>query len=91
MAKFGTTSRRKLNQCDARLQLLFERVVEDWDCSILTGHRTAAQQNKMEREGKSKLKWPKGNHNALPSRAVDACPYPIPDWSDRKHFDAFAG
>jgi peptidoglycan L-alanyl-D-glutamate endopeptidase CwlK len=28
--------------------------------------------------GNSKLMWPKGRHNSLPSKAVDFQPYPMP-------------
>ena len=34
--------------------------------------------------------FPKGRHNALPSKAVDVAPYPI-DWEDREGFILFAG
>ena len=42
---------------------------------IVCGHRNKEDQNKAFAEGKSKLKWPKGKHNKLPSQAVDAAPY----------------
>lgn len=90
MAEFGRTSRRRLKTCHPLLKHLFQQVVERYDCSILTGHRTKASQNKAVREGKSKLAWPKGNHNKKPSLAVDVAPYPI-DWQNTKRFYHFAG
>ena len=41
-------------------------------------------------KGNSKVKWPKGKHNKVPSVAVDAIPYPI-DWGDRERMSYFAG
>ena len=69
---------------------MFLRVVKKFDCTIIEGHRNKDRQNKLFKEGKSKLKYPKGKHNAIPSKAVDVAPYPI-DWNDRERFTYFAG
>ena len=90
MPRFSETSLRRLNTCDPRLQVLFEDVVRYYDCSILEGHRGKADQDKAVAEGKSKTPWPRSKHNALPSMAVDAAPYPI-EWTDLKRFYHFAG
>ena len=90
MPKFSRKSLSKLETCDKRLQDLFLRVVKKFDCTILEGHRGKDRQNKLFNEGKSKLKYPKGKHNSLPSKAVDVAPYPI-DWNDRERFTYFAG
>ena len=90
MPKFSRKSLSKLETCDKRLQDLFLRVVKKFDCTILEGHRSKDRQNKLFDEGKSKLKYPKGKHNSLPSKAVDVAPYPI-DWNDRERFTYFAG
>ena len=90
MPKFSKKSLSKLETCDKRLQDLFLRVVKKFDCTILEGHRSKDRQNKLFNEGKSKLKYPKGKHNSLPSKAVDVAPYPI-DWNDRERFTYFAG
>tara|TARA_B100001113_G_C20753156_1_gene467474 strand:+ start:154 stop:546 length:393 start_codon:yes stop_codon:yes gene_type:complete len=90
MARFGKKSQEKLNTCDPRLIELFERVVEDFDCTVLQGHRGEEEQNKLFKEGFSKLQYPKGKHNQYPSLAVDVAPYPI-DWKDRERFTYFAG
>ena len=90
MPKFSRKSLSKLETCDKRLQDLFLTVVKKFDCTILEGHRSKDRQNKLFDEGKSKLKYPKGKHNSLPSKAVDVAPYPI-DWNDRQRFTYFAG
>ena len=90
MPEFGKTSNRKLNTADPLLQHLFRQVVQEYDCSILTGHRNKADQDRAFKNGKSKLKFPKGKHNKKPSRALDVAPYPI-DWNDAKRFYHFAG
>lgn len=90
MPAFGKRSTRQLATADPQLQLLFERVVEEYDCSIITGHRGEEEQNRAVEEGKSKLRYPRGKHNALPSRAVDVGPFPL-DWSNTKRFYHFAG
>ena len=90
MPSFGKKSQERLNTCDPRLVELFEIVVEDFDCSVLEGYREKEAQNRAFDEGKSKLRFPEGNHNKYPSLAVDVAPYPI-DWEDRDRFHYFAG
>ena len=90
MAKFGKTSRERLGTCEKDLQLLFKEVVRNFDCSIVCGHRGEKDQNEAYKRGNSKVKYPRGRHNAKPSRAVDVAPYPI-DWTDRDRFHYFAG
>jgi len=90
MPRFSKKSLSKLETCDKRIQDLFLRVVKKFDCTIIEGHRSKDRQNKLFDEGKSKLKYPKGKHNAIPSKAVDVAPYPI-DWNDRERFTYFAG
>lgn len=90
MSEFGAESLRKLRTCDPRLQALFARVNAVWPCTIIEGHRGEEAQNKAFREGKSKLKWPHGNHNAYPSRAVDVLPDPV-DFTARERILAFGG
>ena len=90
MPKFGKSSKARLATCDNRLQQVFNEVIKTVDCSILEGHRSAERQDKLFEEGKTKVKYPNGRHNADPSRAVDVAPYPI-DWDDRERFHLFAG
>ena len=90
MPRFGKSSKQRLATCDNRLQKVFNEVIKTVDCSILEGHRSAERQDKLFEEGKTKVKYPNGRHNADPSRAVDVAPYPI-DWNDRERFHLFAG
>ena len=90
MPKFGKNSRNRLATCDERLQKVFNEVIKRIDCSVLEGHRSAERQDKLFKEGKTKVKYPKGRHNSNPSRAVDCTPYPI-DWKDRERQTLFAG
>jgi len=79
MPKFSQQSKSNLRTCDIRLQELFCEVIKVYDCTILKGHRDKTEQNRAYYTGRSKLKWPKGRHNRLPSLAADVAPYPI-DW-----------
>ena len=90
MPRFGRKSNKNLNTCDGDLIFLFTEVVKYFDCSVLEGHRGRKLQNKFFKEGKSKLKFPDGNHNKKPSKAVDVVPYPI-DFNDRERMTYFAG
>lgn len=90
MAEYSRTSRERLLSCHPYLQKVFEQVVLKYDCTILCGHREEEAQAKAYLEGKTKLQWPQGKHNRLPSLALDAAPYPI-DWKDLKRFYHFAG
>ena len=90
MPRFGSKSKEKLSSCDEKLQKVFNEVIKYVDCSVLEGHRGCARQNKLYEEGKTKVLYPKGRHNAEPSRAVDVVPYPV-DWNDRERFHLFAG
>lgn len=90
MPTFGKTSLTNLEQAHPDLQRLFKEVVKNYDCSVICGHRTKADQDKAYKEGKSKLKFPLSKHNSLPSKAVDVVPFPI-DWRDTNRFYHFAG
>ena len=90
MARFGKRSKERLATCDERLQKVFNEVIKTVDCSVLEGHRGEERQNRLLEEGKTKVAYPKGRHNAFPSRAADVVPYPI-DWKDRERFHLFSG
>ncbi len=90
MPRFGTRSRNNLKSCDQRLQNIFNEVIKHVDCSVIEGHRDQKRQDKLYDEGKTKLKFPHGRHNADPSLAADVVPYPI-DWEDRERMTLFAG
>ena len=90
MPRFGRKSRSNLTTCEKDLQLVFNEVIKYVDCSVLEGHRNAERQDELYKKGNTKVKYPKGRHNARPSRAADVVPYPI-DWDDRERFHLFAG
>ncbi len=90
MPQFSDKSVSNLATCDTRLLRLFQRVVRDFDCTILEGHRNKDRQNQLVEEGKSQVRWPGGKHNTLPSLAIDVTPYPIA-WDDRERQTLFAG
>jgi hypothetical protein len=90
MPYFGRRSKKHLATCDKRLQDVFNEVIKHVDCSVIEGHRDEERQNKLYEEGKTKVYWPNGRHNAKPSKAADVVPYPI-DWDDRERFHLFAG
>jgi len=90
MPSFSKQSKERLATCHPDLQRLFNEVIKHYDCVVLEGHRGEAAQNAAFKAGNSKLKWPHGNHNKLPSLAVDVSPYPV-DWKNSKRFYYFSG
>jgi hypothetical protein len=89
MYRYSKRSKDKLATCDQRLQEVFNEVINYVDNTILTGHRTKEEQDKLYPKY-SKVKWPNSKHNSLPSKAIDVAPYPI-DWKDTERFALFAG
>ncbi|MEM1113259.1 MAG: M15 family peptidase [Pseudomonadota bacterium] len=95
MPSFGPTSQQRLATCHPDLQALFNAVIVEMDCTILCGHRNQADQNRAFAENNSRVQWPNGKHNSMPSMAVDAGPYFAEignvDWDDIKAFCIFGG
>lgn len=84
MNSFSSKSLLALETCDPRLQKLFHRVLIGFDCTVLEGKRSEAQQVENVKKGVSKTMdskhvFPLGQ----PSRAADVAPYPL-KWPDRK-------
>ena len=90
MPKFGKSSKKRLESCHWDLQVLFNAIIDEIDCSVICGHRNKEDQDKAVAEGHSKAPYPTGKHNAFPSMAIDVAPYPI-DWDDTMRFYYFAG
>lgn len=91
MSAYSRKSRDKLATCDVRLQKVFAEVDRlGVTHTILEGQRGEARQNELLRTGKSKVAYPHSEHNATPSRAVDAKPDGV-SWADREGFTYFAG
>ncbi|MUK70173.1 peptidase [Aliivibrio fischeri] len=89
MNKFSQQSATRLASCHPQLQKVFTKVLEICDCSILCGHRTEAEQNALP-SSNTQVRFPNSKHNSVPSKAVDATPYPY-DEDDRERFSYFAG
>jgi len=77
--QFNQSSLSNLSTCHRTLQNLFNEVILKADCSIICGHRGEIEQNKAYESGRSKIKFPHGKHNSVPSLASDVYPYPY-DW-----------
>lgn len=93
--KFSKESIEKLETCRPDLQLLFIEVIKHWDCKIICGHRNKEEQDWAFLNGTSQKQFPYSAHNQLPSKAVDAVPYPV-NWETKNPKDlvrwyAFAG
>lgn len=92
--KFSVGSQQQLATVHPDLKLICSYGICFHDFKVLQGHRNEADQNKAFAEGKTKLKWPNGNHNKTPSEAVDILPFvngKAVSWSDRNAFVHFAG
>lgn len=82
------TSLKRLSTCHPDLIRLFEQVDKTFPLLIIEGHRGREAQHAAFAAGRSKLDWPKGKHNSLPSLAVDAAPLPL-DWAGKKSREKF--
>jgi len=90
MPKFSERSLSNLSTCHEDLREVFYAVIKHFDCTIICGHRTQEDQDRVYHEGRSQVQWPNSMHNTDPSIALDAAPWPI-DWKDRERFIYFGG
>ena len=90
MSIFGKVSTANLATCHPDLQRLANEVIKHFDHSITCGHRNKKDQDKAVAEGNSKVEWPNGKHNKIPSEAIDVAPYPL-NWNDAEAFTLLAG
>ena len=79
MNKWGGESHRQRSSCDVRLNLIGDIVLQLKDHSVIKGHKGKEEQDLAFMDGHSKLKWPHGKHNKLPSIAIDVRAWPWPD------------
>lgn len=80
---YGRTSSEKLEQGHPVLQTLFQRAGRHTNITILNVFRGEVAQNEAFASGASSKRWPESKHNSMPSMAVDASPWPIPEgWGD---------
>lgn len=105
MYKFSKRSKDNLATANIKLQQLFNAVIEEFDCTVIYGHRTPEEQFELFKKGREKKDgwWvktgkvvtnldgttKKSKHNYYPSKAVDVVPYPL-DWKDIKAFELLA-
>lgn len=82
MPTFSEASKKQLETLHPDLQRVLMLAIKHFDFTIVEGHRGQKAQDEAFAKGLSKVKWPNGNHNTLPSQAVDLAPYPI-DWSNK--------
>lgn len=88
MYPYGATSEQNLSECTDSIQLVFREAARYRNISITCGHRSNEQQAIEFAEGTTKLGPGESEHNKIPSRAVDAIPYPTTaeDWENREYW-----
>lgn len=96
MPSFSQASLDALDTCDLRLQLIAREAIKYVDFKVLKGHRGQAEQDAAFAAGTSKLRWPDGNHNKMPSLAMDVAPVYFDagariNWKDIPAFARLAG
>lgn len=79
MFYFSRRSLAVLATLTPNLQRVCNKVLEDFDFTLIKGHRPEAEQNHAYYIGASTLPWDKSKHNKIPSEGVDASPWPIPE------------
>lgn len=92
--KFGASSLARLETCDPRLQVVMKAAISQgiMDMTVTEGHRDQATQDKYFSEGKSRVQYPNGKHNSIPSMAVDVAPFVNGKLSyDQRHCCHMAG
>ena len=87
---------KQLSEVDTDLADLVREAEKIVPLTVLEGHRGEAAQQKAFAEKKSKLQWPNGKHNKLPSLAVDLAPTYYEkgtkiDWNDVIAFGRIMG
>lgn len=80
MPRFSAASLAQLDTCHAKLQRIAHEAIKVYDFTVIEGHRNKAKQEAAHAAGNSKVHYPHGKHNAVPSNAFDLMPYPV-DWS----------
>lgn len=92
MPKFSQRSIDRLSTVDLRLQQVMRLAITRVDFSVKCGHRSSEEQDAAVFAKTTKVKWPNSKHNALPSLAVDICPYPFHAamWKQREPWERLA-
>ncbi len=87
MNKWGKSSAKHRQSIDWRLNAVSTQVLKLRDHSIIQGHRPEDEQNAAFDAGNSKLRWPDGKHNSIPSTALDMRPHPWPKKKETQRED----
>lgn len=81
VCRYGRISERRLATAHPKQQHLWREVIrrvsKERDVSIACGFRDEEAQDEAYQDGNSQKQWPDSAHNVMPSRAVDAWPYPV--------------
>lgn len=94
MPRLSHRSKKRLATCHPDLQRLCNELIKEIDFTVIFGHRSVEEQQKLYAKGRSApgpkvtncdgIRF-KSRHNYKPSLAVDLAPYPI-DWQDIERF-----
>lgn len=77
MPTLGKRSQKHRDSCVDELADVLDDAINNYDFSVIWGHRGEKAQNKAFNEGNSKARWPMSKHNTKPSKAFDVVPYPL--------------
>ena len=86
MPQYSRQSKDKLDTCNHRLIKIANKLIKFYDNTVVFGFRDHETQERLFKEGKSKLHFPNSGHNHYPSRAMDLQPYPYPYNKERDEF-----
>ena len=86
MPEYSIRSKEKKDTCNVKLQRIADKLIEFYDNTFVYGYRGYEIQEKLFKEGKSKLHFPDSAHNKYPSKAMDLQPYPYPHHNERDEF-----
>lgn len=81
MSSLDAKSLQQLSTCHLDLQKVAMTAIRWTPFSIVEGQRGQEKQHKAFVEGRSKVDWPNGKHNATPSDAFDFLPAFV-TWND---------
>ena len=86
MPHFGKKSKERLKGVDNKLIKVLNELIKIMDVTIIEGVRSSERQEKLLKQGATKVKYSKH----MEGKAVDLAPYPI-DWDDLERFYYMGG
>lgn len=86
MPHFGKKSKERLKGVDNKLIKVLNELIKIIDVTIIEGVRSSERQEKLLKQGATKVKYSKH----MEGKAVDLAPYPI-DWDDLERFYYMGG